>query len=52
MRFCSYCVADSYSCFILKKLNKCEHCIQSDHFCDLTTSSVKLDCIDEKIHHL
>ena len=35
-----------------EELNKCEHCIQLSHFCDLIISLVKLDCINEEIHHL
>ena len=27
MRFCNYCITGSYFCFMLEKLNKCEHCI-------------------------
>ena len=52
MRFCNYCIAGSHFCFVLEKSDKCKHCIQSDHSCDLTISLVKLDYIDEKIYHL
>ena len=34
---------------MLKKLNKCEHCVQLSHSCNLTISSVKLNCISEEI---
>ena len=50
MRFCNHCVAGSCFCFILKELDKCKHCVQLGHFCDLVISSVKLDCIDEENH--
>ena len=52
MRFCNCCIAGSCFCFILKKSDKCEYCVQSDHFCDLAISSVKLDCINKKICYL
>ena len=52
MRSCSYCITGSCFCFILEKLDKCEHCVQLSHNCNLIISSVKLDCINEEIHHL
>ena len=52
MRFCNCCVAGDYFCFISEKLDKCEHCIQSGHSYNLIISSIKLDCINEKICYL
>ena len=52
MRFCSHCITGDHFCFVLKKSNKCKHCIQLSHSYNLIISSVKLDCINEEIHSL
>ena len=52
MRFCNYCVTGNCFCFILKKSDKCKHCVQLSHFCNLIISLIELDCINNKIHHL
>ena len=52
MRFCNYCITGDYFCFVLKKLDKCKHCIQLDYSYNLIISLIKLNCINKKICHL
>ena len=52
MRFCSCCVTGSHFCFVSEELNKCKHCIQLSHSCNLIISLVKLNCINEELQQL